>query len=246
MKKRRLLALLSATFFLLYTLAACSIKTSTVPEISDPTEIVKKSIEKMKDVQSLHMKLDLSGKMSIPLTGEDGAGPTEISASADVDYIKDGKKLKGKVSIKSEAISVGDIELIMIGDKAWVKMMGKWTKSDSTSGPNIDLFTPENEQKLLDSLKDLSKLSDEKVDDVDCYHLKATADPSKLTDMVPSASPAADIKNSSFEMWVGKEDLYTRKMYVMADSKDGKITVTISMSKFNEVSIKIEPPPVME
>ena len=53
---------------------ACSSGAPAAPALTDPKEILTKSVATLKDVKSFHLKADVGGEVKIDLTGQGSAG----------------------------------------------------------------------------------------------------------------------------------------------------------------------------
>lgn len=232
---------------------ACS-STPSAPALTDPKEILTKSVASVKDVKSFHMKADVAGEVKIDLTGQGSAGGAlnleGTTAEGDVDIANK----KAKVSFSAPALFGVTGELIQISNDTYTKvsLLGdKYTKSTSEEGdPAAAAGDP---QKLIQDLNDFlnkpgvapTKLADEKCGDKDCYHVSLTLTPEMLGDVgsaLPGASGAPDV-GGTLELWSQKDDLRPAKLKLVMDLKEmGKLDVTVTFSNFDK-AVTIDAPP---
>jgi hypothetical protein len=157
-------------------------------------------------------------------------------------------------------------EFTLIGDKQYVKsgdmsrnMIIVFARSASS------ILSKENTMQILDSLTDLQKLPDEKIEGINCYHYKGRFDTEKmfekenarLSQMQSSLSPEdyqemlKGLENllnvkMEFELWIGKDDNLVRKMIQVTQAPDseGQLHTSSTILKYYDFNqpINIEPP----
>ncbi len=157
---------------------------------------------------------------------------------------------------RGKATMNGDwVEFIIIGDKQYIRDSDP---SRTTSGgvSSSSILSKEDTLKIIDSLTDLEKLPDEKIEGVDCIHYwgmvdvdrvieeqKAKLDPRQphYQEMLKGLENMRGMK-VQVELWIGKEDYLIRQLRQdMEVPLEGTSRVTVKYYDFNE-PITIGPP----
>ena len=142
----------------------------------------------------------------------------------------------GKVTLEGEAY-----EFIIIGDKKYAREAADgrlyiiaWSR-----------FIPSKEHTLeiLDSLTDLKKLPDEKIEGVDCYHYWGRVDMERMIEEHKAELEQLSTMKHNVELWIGKEDYLIRQIIHDMDGfpLEGTSRAVAKYYDFNE-PITIEPP----
>lgn len=140
-------------------------------------------------------------------------------------------------------------EALVIGADRWQRRApgNNWVKQAGGSGLG-GLIDP---NALADSSKyytNALRLSDADVNGVTCYRIKFDVDAAKLK----AAASGLDLGNATIaaEVWIGKADNLQRQMQLMIKlpSSGGEIsgTVLIKLSGFNDPTINIAPPGLLQ
>jgi len=162
---------------------------------------------------------------------------------------------QGKITVDSELQ-----EFIVIGDKQYRQDL----RSDRSRCVAISLdYIPSKEHTLevLDSLTDLEKLPDEKIDSVVCIHYRGRVDIDRMVDeQIANLDPEQpgyeeilkgleQLRNMKIEveLWIGRDDYLIRQMKndMQVPSEDtGQWDTSSAMWKFYDFNepITIEPP----
>ncbi|MBM4408627.1 MAG: LppX_LprAFG lipoprotein [Chloroflexi bacterium] len=232
---------------------ACS-STPAAPALTDPKEILTKSVESLKDVKSFHLKAEVSGQIKLDLTGQGSAGGAldlqGTTAEGDVDIANK----KAKVTFGAPALFGVTGELIQIGDDTYTKvsLLGdKYQKSTSDSGDVGKVAG--DPQKAIQELRDFlnkpgiapTKLADERCGDKDCYHVSLNLTEEQLGDSIGGALGASDAPTGSgtLDLWAQKDNLRPAKLAVVVDAGDmGKVTITITLTNY-DAAVSISEPP---
>lgn len=214
-------------------LAACA---TTPPPKKELTaqEIVDKASDKMKELKSVHFRLEVTdGKMAI------GPGIT-------VDNIEGDAASPGRIHISTKAIVIGmvaEIELIVVADKQYLRnpLTKRWEVSPvSFAGAN--LFVPEaGAPTIMKGTKNLAKAENEALDGVESYHIRGTIAPAEVASLVGGVPSNSDVQ---VEAWIGTADFFIREIKLVGQlmqDDPAKIVRTLKLSKFNE-PVTIEPP----
>jgi hypothetical protein len=222
------------------------------PAISDPKEILTKSVLSIKDVKSFHFKAEVSGQVKLDLSGTGSAGGAldlqGTTAEGDIDIANK----KAKLSFGAPALFGVTGDLIQIGDDSYTKvsLLGdKYQKSTSESGDPGDVAS--DPQKLIAELNEFlnkpgiapTKLADEKCGDKDCYHVALNLTSEQLGDSLPGglASGAPD-GSGTMDLWVAKDNLRPAKLGLKISAGDmGTVNVTVTFSGY-DAPVTIEAP----
>ena len=233
--------------------AACS-STPSAPALTDPKEILTKSVTSVKDVKSFHFKADVSGQLKIDLTGQGSAGGAldlqGTTAEGDLDIANK----KAKLTFGAPALFGVTGELIQIGNDTYTKvsLLGdKYQKTTSEAGDVGEVAG--DPQKAIQELQDFlnkpgiapTKLPDEKCGDKDCYHVSLNLTADQLGDSIGGAlgGSAAPEGSGTLDLWVQKDNLRPAKLSVVVDAGDmGKITVNVAFTNY-DASVSISEPP---
>ncbi|HEY0444342.1 MAG TPA: hypothetical protein VGC90_08980 [Candidatus Limnocylindrales bacterium] len=248
---RRFLALL-AVLGLLLTAVACQ-GAPAAPALTDPKDILARSVLSLKDVKTVDVKGDLTGSVTVPSSGPFDLKGTTFEVSADIPN----KKIHASGSAPALLGTSGD--LILLDQTLYYKVAGplaamakadpsgKYTKTDlpAASGGAGDLAA--NPQKAIDDIKaGLDKLpaptkaADEKCGNQDCYHVTM-----KLTDKDVAAldpSSASSLGGTPFtltiDMWSQKNDLRPAKIVFGIDAgTTGTFGLTLTLTYDQSLSI---------
>lgn len=164
----------------------------------------------------------------------------------------------GKMAMDGETY-----EFIIIGDKQYARELGSAQSGtmyviglSSGSGPS-----KEETLELLDTLTDLEKLPDEKIDGVDCFHYRGRVDIDRMVDKwkaeLDPAEPGYEERvealerqrrmKTEVELWIDKDDYLIRQMKhdMRVPSEDtGEWDTSNSIVRYYDFNepITIEPP----
>ena len=157
---------------------------------------------------------------------------------------------------RGKATTNGDwVEFIIIGDKQYIRDSDP-SRTTSVGISSSSILSREDTLKIIDSLTDLEKLPDEKIEGVDCVHYRGRVDidrmieeqKAKLDPRTPHYEEMLkgleDMRNMKTEvgLWVGKEDYLIRQLRQdMEVPLEGTSRVMMRYYDFNE-PITIEPP----
>jgi len=236
-------------------LGACS-TAPAAPALTDPREILTKSVLALKDVKTLHLKADVGGEIKLDLTNSGNPAALNLqgtTAEGDVDIA--GKKLR--VSFAAPALLGLTGDIIVIDQTSYMKisLLGpKYTKSTSadTGNPAAAAGDP---QKLIDDLNKFlntpgiapTKQADEKCGDKDCYRVSLALTADQLNGVTGGAlGSAAPTGNGTVDVWVQKNDLRPAKFAIASTGGDqGSFTVTITLSAY-DAAVTVNAPPDSE
>ena len=198
---RRLLFLATAATV---AFSACSSGTPAAPALTDPKEILTKSVLTLKDVKSMHLHADVSGVVKLDLTGTGKPADLDLkgtNADGDVDIVN--KKVH--LTLSAPALLNVTADIIVIGNDTYTKvsLLGpKYTKTTSTGSDASSAAS--DPQKIIDQINSFlntpgvapTKQADEKCGDKDCYHVSMNLTSEQLAG-ITSGLASAPLTSSS-------------------------------------------------
>jgi len=203
-------------------LAACSQTQYKAARALAPAATVQQAAKKTAAATSEHVVLDASA------TG--GMFSGAVTGSGDFD------NANHRGSFHLDVTNYGSVDAVVDGTSAYVKApflarflpAGKtWLKLDakaSTFG-----LVPQNPKQALARLNKLAnvrKVGDETIDGVSTTHYHGTA----------------RLEHGTFDIWIGKDDGYVRRVHAAASGKNGNGHATVTFSDFGKpVSISVPP-----
>jgi hypothetical protein len=249
------LASLAAAIAVVSIIAGCS---GGTPAVSDPKEIVTKAMTTLQAVKTVHLRAEVSG--TVDMSGLMGGASGGSSASIPLD----GTNIEGDLDIaaKNAAFAVSipaflglKLDMVQVGQTSYSKVSldpsGKWQKSTTRS--TDALSSASDPQKALGDIQAFldkpevapKKLGDEKCGDKDCYHVQMTLPAADLAGALGSPDPAASppVTSALLDLWVEKDSSRLAKAVLVLDlPKTGKLTVTLTMSKYDAAVTIVAPP----
>jgi hypothetical protein len=252
---RRLLFLATAAAV---AFGACSTQSSG-PSLTDPREILTKSVLTIKDMKTVHLRADASGQVKLDLSNS--GKPTSLDLKdtmAELDLDIPAKK--AHLSFSSAVLPGLSADVIVLGQDTYTKisLLGpKYTKSTSTSaGPAASAaVAAADPQKIVDGLNQFlatpsvapTKQADEKCGDKDCYHVSLNLTSDQINGAVGGTlGTSAPTGSGTVDVWVQKDDLRPAKLTVAASGGDqSNVIITITFTKY-DAPVTINPPPETE
>ncbi len=156
------------------------------------------------------------------------------------------------------------VEFIIIGDKQYIRDSDP-SRTTSVGVSSSSILSKEDTLKIIDSLTDLEKLPDEKIEGVDCSHYRgrvdidrmveeqmANLDPAQpgyeeMLEAMEQALEQARQMKIEVELWIGKDNYLIRQMkhdMRMPAENTGQWNTSSSMVRYYDFNepIEIEPP----
>jgi hypothetical protein len=252
---RRLFALL-AVLGLLLVVVACQ-GAPAAPALTDPKDILSRSVLALKDVKTVQVKGELTGTVTIPNSGPLDLKGTTFDLSADIPA----KKLHAAASVPAFLGTSADA--IFVDNALYYKVAGplagmvgadptgKYTKSElpaASAGPSASGDTVQTDplkaidafKAQLDKLPAPTKAADEKCGDKDCYHVVMKLTEKDLAAVDPSAatSLAGTPFTLTLDVWSQKNDLRPAKVAFGVDAgTNGTFTLTLTLTYDQALSI---------
>ena len=230
MNKRSKLATIALCLVSLVTLIGCSTSTTTVTTTAaslTASQVISQASDKLDAVNSFHCTLDQTGG-GTPI----GSGVEMTKVNGDI--VKP-DKLQATLTGTVSGMSV-TIQMISVGTVTYMTnpLTNSWEQLP-TEFAVLSVFNPNTGvTAIMRGITSLSKLSDEQLAGVNCYHLSGNIDSANLSPITGSSVPGTAI---GVELWVGKDDLLVRSIkltgQITATEVQG-IVRTLSLSNFNE------------
>ena len=247
--------------FAIVAIAACN-AAPTAPPLTDPKEILTKTVLSLKDVKTIDAKGDLTGTFGMQGSSFDLKGTTFEFASDVV-----GKKVKASASIP--ALLNTSAEVILLDQTAYYKVTGplagqigadptgKYKKVEGVSSgtpsaapsASVDPLKAIDEfNQLLSKLPAPTKGANEKIGDQDCYHITVKATSDELKSLAPSPGlgnvPGLDTVSGAVtvDVWSRVNDLRPAKVMFGIDAgAQGNLALTFNLTYDSGVSIAAPP-----
>ncbi len=240
--------------------AACG---PTAPALTDPKEILSKSALALKDVKTIHLQIDLSGKVTADLMGTGSESQLDLAGTtATLDMDVAGQKLKA-TGLAPAFLNTGG-EVIVADGAVYSKLTGPLAQGNTMYSkipiPAGAIEAPSgsaspvasmNPQVAIDEINKAlaklptppTKLADEKCGDVDCYHISIHLSPEDLAKLSsPAPLPSDSAADITIDVWTRKNDLRTAKM-TMAVKAGDQANVTVTMTATYDGAVSIAAPP---
>jgi len=229
-------------------LAACQ----TTPAITDPVEIITQGLDATAKLNSFHVSLKLDGDFTVP----DGGGTFNLnSTSLEADVDIPAKNVRAHLAVPAFLGLTADV--VVIGADLWIKtsMTGtKWSHqtNDLMGSPHPSASV--DPQVVIDKVKEAlgkdgvvtKKLADVACGDRQCYQVSVSAPSSLMADAgaVASFDPSSVFGDAiEINLLFDREKLWLTAVSTGIDSATvGKITATMTFSKFDE-AVTFSPPP---
>jgi hypothetical protein len=241
-----------AAFVVAFVLAACN-STPAAPALTDPNEILTKSLTAMGDVKSFHLEMAVSGTINADLMGTGSPASITLDAtSADADVDVANRRAQANFVLTAPFTITG--ELIQIGDTSYTKVsaMGdKYTKSENAPDDlPVDADPAEALAKLGEFLDRPEiapiKADDAKCGDKDCYVVEIDLTAAEIAAMAGSLPEQLDALGDGefkLEISVQKDTLRLGRLLVgLAGGDMGSLQLTVDFSRYDE-AVTIEAPP---
>jgi hypothetical protein len=251
---RRLAAPLALLGGVAIGLAACG--SPTLPELTDPTEIVTAALKAAESAKSVHIDATLDGTINADLTGS-GTG-TDLplngtTAAADVDMA--GGKAHATFAIPAFLNLNG--ELIQIGETSYVKTSLTGPQYETQQATDSLPVDPTDASGIVDDIGDFltaDGVDPVKGDDVECggkrcYSVSIELTPEELAALGAGGLEAPglpiDLGSASVALTIRVEkDTYRLAGVTTVASlgEQGTLTLNLTMSKWDQ-AMDISPPP---
>jgi len=247
---RRVLALVA----ILGTLAVIACQGApAAPPISDPKEILAKTVLSLKDVKTVDVRGELTGTALVGGTGTLDLKGTTIDLAADI------PAKKAKLSLSAPSLLGTSADAIVLDTIAYYKIAGpfaamigadptgKYTRTDlpEASGEpggiaSDPLKAIEELRAQLDKLPTApTKLANESCGNQDCYHVFLTLTDQDLAAMDPLATPSSTPFTLNVDIFSRTNDLRPARLVMAVEAAPvGTVTLTFNLTYDRSVSIE--------
>lgn len=237
--------------------AALPSASPTPPPLTDPKEILTKSVATLANVKTFHVDADLSGKVTASLggTASGGAGQLDLAGTKgalDVDVPN--KKVHATGSMPALLNSAA--EAIVLPDALYYKITGPLSQGDKFSKLPIPSGatasdSPADPQQAIGQLNEglaklpqpPTKLADAKCGDTDCYDVQIKLTAADVQALSPSAAPSGFTNGAiTLDVFSRKSDLRpARFVAVLSSAELGSVTLALNL--VYDVAINVVAPP---
>jgi hypothetical protein len=224
-------------------LGACSSGAPAAPALTDPKEILTKSVLTLKDVKSFHLHADVEGSVKLDMSGSGNPAAIDLKGTtADGDMDMTNKKFH--MGLSAPALLGLTADIFVVGDTTYTKvsLLGdKYQKTVSTSSGDPAAVAGDP-QKAIDEINKFlntpgvapTKQADEKCGDKDCYHVSMNLTSDQLGGVTSGLGSGAPTGTGTLDVWTQKGDLRPAKVAIGATMGDqGNVKVTLTLSNYD-------------
>lgn len=257
MTRRFNLSLIAVVSVASMLLAACGSAAPAAPALTDPKEILTKTILSMKDVKTVEVTGSFTGNVTVPNMGALDLSTTKLSAALDI------PNKKAKFSVDAPSILGTKVDALLIDQTAYLKVSGllagslgltpdKYKKQDVPMGSAAPNATADPTQiaALVTQLNDVfaklpnppTKAADEACGDQQCYHvtLKVTADDLKA--LSPATASSITSGDLTLDVWSRKNDNRPAKVtFAITSPEIGTVGITLDLKYDGSVTVDAPP-----
>jgi hypothetical protein len=234
---------------------ACN-STLPAPALTDPKDILTKTVLALKDVKTVDAKGELTGTFSASGTAVDLKGTT-------LEILADLPSKKARASANVPALMNTSAEFIGVDNAGYFKVLGplaamlkadpsgKYTKVDLSSASGDPSEIAVDPQKAIDAFKaQLDKLpsaptkgANEVIGGQDCYHVTITVTDQDVKALGPSAAPSFGTPFTvNVDVWTRTNDLRPAKLaFTIAAGSQANVALTFTMTYDAVASIAAPP-----
>lgn len=236
---RRALTLLAMIVVAAIAVGACG---GSTPALSDPTEILTRSVETLQKAKTVHFEATVDGTVKLDLTGTGQGGDialTGTSLTADLD-IANGD---ATMSLAVPAMLGLTADVIVVGEDSYTRTSftgDKYQKgSAAAAGLPVDAADPQQSlKKLQDWLKKPEvapkKLADASCASKTCYQVEIDLSAEDLAALAPDLTDLGDA-TVLLTVLVEKDTLRPVSVDVKVTSTEvGDVSLALALSKWDE------------
>jgi hypothetical protein len=236
----------------LFAFVACNATPAAAPALTDPKEILTKSVAAMGEVKSFHLEAKLDGSITADLMGTGTPSAIKLdatSANGDIDIANK----KFRLGFAVPALMGINGEVIQVGDTTYTKTSltgAKFQKSTASTEAPVDTDPAkalEELRKVLDRPEiSPTKAADGKCgDNKDCYVVEIDLTAEEIAAMA-SASPEdlEDFSDGTIKLSISveKDTLRIGKVVVGVVAGDmGSVNLTVDLSRY-DAAVSIDEP----
>jgi hypothetical protein len=236
----------------LVVLVALLVACQSAPAITDPAEIITQGLDATAKLKSFHVSLKLDGNFTVP----DGGGSFNLdSTSLEADVDIPAKNVQAHLAVPAFLGLTADV--VVIGPDIWIKTSMTGTKWSHQTNDLLGSPMPSasvDPQVAIDKVKEAlgkegvvtKKLADVACGDRQCYQVSVTVPSALMADAGAAASfdPSTIFGDAVvINLLFDREKLWLTAVSTAVDNESvGKITATLTFSKFDE-AVTFSPPP---
>lgn len=252
-------------------LAACGGGGATqAPALTDPKDILTKTVGSLQDFKTVHLKASLSGKLDAgALSGGTGSGTMVDLSGSTLEGDLDRPDSEAKITVSVPAVLGFSADLVATGGNAWIKTSlspdGKYHSLDlaSLTGslplPSLPAVASPDPSAMasvldavraeLDKLPAPTKLADEKIGDQDTYHVQwklTSADLPQASGESPEPSASGGLPQGALtlDVWTRKSDYRPARVTVAVDGgASGTLTLSTDLTNYDAAVTVTAPSP---
>ena len=251
MPSRNRLLLAGAALTAAASIAACS-GAPAAPALTDPDEILVKSVESLQTVKSFHLDVGVAGSLNLDLmgTGTTSEFPLDTTTFAgDFDIANE----KARFTFDIPALMGLSGEALLIGDVSYVKttLTGPlYIKSAVEATDEVPTDPTAAIAELRTALAETEGLeptlgADVACGDKQCYNVQLALTPELLASLDDGSLPMGEIPEGSATVAfnVEKDTLRPASIVITADGgAQGTLTLTLGLSAWDQAVTIAEPP----
>lgn len=239
---------LAVAIVAMFALIGCQ-AAPAAPPLTDPREILVKSVESLQGVKTLVLKGTFSGSVAA-----EGMGNFDLS-SLTLDMSADIAAKKARIQFDAPSILGTNVDVIVADDSVYMKILGplagfagmdtsgKYTQIPADTAGEEATDPTKAIAELREGLNELpkapEKLADERCGDQDCYHVRISATGEDLGSL---SSGAEALNSAAIDIFTRKNDLRPARITFSVDAgAQGNATGTFEMTYDGTVDIQAPP-----
>jgi hypothetical protein len=222
------------------------------PALSDPKEILVKSLASVQDVKTLQLNGTFGGKVAAGGMGDFDLSTVKLNLATDV------AAKKTRLTLDAPTLLGTTVDLITLEGAVYLKLTGpfgamlgmdssgKYVQMPADSGTVPDEATDptkaiEELRKQIDELPTApQRLDDEKIGDADAYHVRLALSGDDLARLSPEAGTT--VGSVTLDLWSRKDNLRPARLGFSVDA-GAEGTVTGTFDFVYDGSVEIAAPP---
>ena len=239
-------------------LAACGSQAPAAPALTDPKDILTKTILSLKDVKTVELTGTFTGKVTVPNMGALDLSTTTLSAAMDI------PAKKAKFSVDAPAILGTKVDALLVDQVGYLKVSGllagslgltpdKYKKQAIPMGAAVPDPSADAAQ-IADAIAKLNeafgklptpptKGADVACGDQQCYDVTLKVTSADLQSLAPSAATTVGgTGDLTLDVWTRKNDLRPARFVFSITSPDiGTVGITLDLKYDGSVSVSAPP-----
>ncbi len=238
--------------------------TPAAPPISDPNVVITRSVGAVPAVTSVHVKVEVGGKVNAGALSGSGSGGFGLSGNLDLT----GTTAEGDVDVVNQATDLkitlpsplGSGEVIVVEGNLYYEFSlygGKFSETKLSDAVPMSIPSPGAvasvdpsaamaalTKALDDAGARATLMADDKVAGKDVYHVSVSIPVDKINALLAaeggSATAGMKLDSASFDYWVYKDSVLPAKFEIKGDAGTlGSLDVVVTLTGYNEaVNIK--------